>query len=104
MGCYGRGMWLKVKCKVFPVKEGGTGTFFHAFLTLALDEGEQLTTCHRHFITRKDSRYVPNMRVRVPQTWCRHFGEEKDLLLLLEFEPRLYRLFFFLHSCDRASW
>jgi len=33
------------------------------------------------------------MRVGGPQTWCRHFGEEKDVLLLLAFEPQLYRLY-----------
>jgi hypothetical protein len=65
---------------------------FHSFLILALDEDEQLTTCHGPFITRKDFRYVLNMRVRAPQTWCRHFGEEKDHLLLLAFLPRLYQL------------
>jgi len=64
----------------------------HSFLTLALDEGEQLTTRHGPFITRKDFWYVLNMRVRGPQTWCRHFGEEKEHLLLLAFEPRLYQL------------
>jgi hypothetical protein len=82
MGCFGRNVWMKVKCKVFlsmPWRHiGGTETLFHLFLTLTLDEGEQLTTRHGHFITRKDSRYILNMTVRGPQTWCGHFQGEKD--------------------------
>jgi hypothetical protein len=33
------------------------------------------------YLSRKDPKYLRNMRLDRPQNWFEHFGEEKNLLL-----------------------
>ena len=53
-----------------------------SLLTSVLGGGEWSTLRFSHINLWKDLQYLLNRRLGGPQTWCGHFGKEKNLLLL----------------------
>ena len=54
-----------------------------SFLSCVLDRSEWLNSYPGHFIPRMKPMYLLNRRLGGPQSWSRHFVDEKNLLLLL---------------------
>jgi len=53
----------------------------------ALDEDERLASLPGHLTSGQDRQYPPNRKLEVPQIQSGLFGEEINLLPLLEFKP-----------------
>jgi hypothetical protein len=67
---------------------GGVEVLRQLFSTSALDGGEWLTSLPGRLTTGKEPRYPLNMRLGGSQSRFERRGEEKNLLLLREFELR----------------
>jgi len=59
----------------------------HSLLIFALDGGEWSTSRHSHLTPRKEPQYPLNRRLGGPWGPSEHFGEDKNLLPLLAFQP-----------------
>jgi hypothetical protein len=68
---------------------GGVKVQIHSFLTSVMDRGEWLAERPVRFTPRKGPRY-PFSRMGGPRNCSGRFEKEKDLLLLLLFELRIF--------------
>jgi hypothetical protein len=57
----------------------GVKVYLHTLLTLALDGGEQSTSCPSHFTSRKEPRYLLNRRLSGPEAVCMVLEKTKSL-------------------------
>ena len=62
--------------------------WLHSFLTLVLGGDELSTSCSGQ-LTPQERTLVLTRRLGSPQSWSRHFAEDKTLLPLPTFEPQI---------------
>lgn len=71
-------------------KCGGVKEYFHTFLTLALNDGKQQTSCLACFNLRKN-RLPTEKEIDWDPGPFWTFAKQKNLLFLLVFKPRIFQ-------------